>query len=606
MGRSEVDMKPFKLGNPPTSPFRRAVRGLFQPAIERALQFDTLNRLYAHTQANRNGAHFCERALEALNVTCQVPPESLAHVPTTGPLVVVANHPFGGLEGLMLEALLRRVRPDVKLLANYMLKLIPDLRDSFFFVDPFGHPDSARRNLSSIRAAVRWVKQGHALGSFPSGEVARLTLRDRGIVEPPWSAMIARIVQITGATVVPVYFEGRNSNLFHLLGLLHPLLRTVLLPRELLKKQHSMIAVGIGSPIGPDKLARFEDPKELTNYLRVRTYILKSRRSSGPKPAAAEDPAGPAAPPVPIAAAKPTDVLAREVDALPAEQHLVDSGKFSVSYFRADQAPNLLHEIGRLREVAFRAVGEGTGTALDIDPFDAHYLHLFVWNRQTNEIVGSYRGGLTDEILETQGKKGLYTSTLFQYKTRLLEQIGPALEMGRSFVRPEYQRNHSPLSLLWRGIARFVSLHPRYKMLFGPVSISNKYSSLSKQLLVAFLQQNRSLPALAQWIKAKTPPRFRPIRDWSGQATSVVVRGLEEVDELIGEIEADMKSMPVLLRQYLKLNSKLLGFNVDPDFGDVLDALMLTDLTQISRAVLVRYMGRKEAEAFLAHHGETF
>jgi putative hemolysin len=267
---------------------------------------------------------------------------------------------------------------------------------------------------------------------------------------------------------------------------------------------------------------------------------------------------------------------------------------------RADEIPHTLREIGRLRELTFRTVGEGTGKPLDLDRFDAHYLHLFVYHAGRREIVGGYRLAPVDQTVSRHGPAGLYTSTLFRYRAPLLDQLSNAIELGRSFVRPEYQREYAPLLLLWKGIGRFVAERPRYRCLFGPVSISNTYQSLTKRLLVAFLRMNRSLPNLGRLVEPRNAPRFARADAWADALATTAVRDADEVDVLVAEIEHDRLTMPVLLRQYLKLNARLLGFNTDPAFGDALDALMLVDLTQVSRAVLARYMGREGAEAFLS------
>jgi putative hemolysin len=261
----------------------------------------------------------------------------------------------------------------------------------------------------------------------------------------------------------------------------------------------------------------------------------------------------------------------------------------------------VLKEIGRLREIAFRAVGEGTGRAVDLDRFDDWYQHLFIWNDRDNEVIGAYRMAQTDRVVRRQGLSGLYTRTLFWYQHSLLDAIGPALELGRSFVRLEHQRSFGPLMLLWKGIGRYVARHPRYRMLFGPVSISNDYHSMSRQLLVRFLRDNRYLEALARLVKPRNPPRFRR-SDLDARFTTRIVSDLEEVDELVREIEAQQRSIPVLLRQYLKLNGMLLGFNVDPQFGHVVDGLVLIDLTRVDRRILEHYMGREQAARFLMHH----
>jgi putative hemolysin len=358
------------------------------------------------------------------------------------------------------------------------------------------------------------------------------------------------------------------------------------------------VKVRIGSVIPQKRLAQFQSSEELVAYLRVRTYILRGRRATQetnhakPSPRVGE----------PIALAQDPSIVATEIASLPATQQLAAMGSLACFWASATQIPTTLREIGRLRELTFRAVGEGTGTALDLDRFDNHYLHLFVWNAKTREIVGSYRLGLTDEIRARAGAAGLYTSTLFHFRRELLDQIGPAIELGRSFVRPEYQKEYAPLSLLWKGIGTFVARHPQYKMLFGPVSISNEYQSLTRQLLMSFLRMNRYLPSLAKLIRPRNAPRIAPVVDWDPKVMGTIVRDIDEVDGLVSEIESERLSVPVLLRQYLKLNAKLLGFNVDPSFGDVLDALMLVDLTQVPRAILTRYMGSDGASGFLKHH----
>ncbi len=613
---------PFTLDPTIENPLRRALFTASKPMINQTLALHQLNGIYHAIQASPGDGSFCAKALDTLNVSFRVPTEQLARIPKTGPLVIVANHPFGGLEGLILPTLLEKIRPDAKLLANYMLNMIPDLRDQMFFVDPFGGSEAARRNLSSVRSAIHHVRNGGVLGVFPAGAVSHLHVRQRSICDPPWNDTIARIVIKTGAPVVPVFFEGRNSDLFQIMGMIHPRLRTMMLPRELLKKQHSHVSLRIGSPIAPARLKNLSGAAAMTDYLRVRTYLLKSAESPSASPASsttnethdATDTAIPdskknkharklARHELPVIDPVPVEKLRHDIDALPAEQTLLHAGDRVVMFGRAPQLPHILREIGRLRELSFRLVGEGTGQALDLDIFDQTYLQLFVWDRHCEQIIGAYRLGPTDEILPIAGKRGLYTSTLFRFKTKLLEQIGPALEMGRSFVHPDHQKSFAPLLLLWKGIGHFVARYPRYRKLFGPVSISNQYSSVSKQLLLAFLRMNRYLPDLGKLLRPKNPPRFRSEQQIGHKQANVVVGSIDEVNELLADLESDGKMMPVLLRQYLKLNARVLGFNIDPDFGDVLDGLVLVDLTTVDRKVLTRYMGVDNTAAFYDYHG---
>ena len=592
-------LRPFRIPNRCAGPVRRALFASTRPVIEKAMAFDVLNGIYARVHDRHHPVHFVRNSLDALGVTIDVSDDDLSCIPTKGPLVVVANHPFGGLEGLVLLSLLSRVRPDARVMANYMLHRIPDLRQAMFFVDPFDRTQSPSRNIAALRSAIRWVCRGGALGVFPAGEVAHLSMRRRCVIDPPWSETVARLIRRSDATVVPVYFDGRNSDLFQLLGLVHPLLRTVMLPRELLRKRDSRVIVHIGSPVAHQRLHSLTCPSHMTAYLRMRTYILKGR---GPRDVAAAAPRrwrdG-----APIVRPMPADALRRDIDALATCQRLLETDSVAVYYAGTDQLPNVLPEIGRLRETAFRAVGEGSGHAVDLDEFDQWYLHLFAWDRKVRKIIGAYRMGPTDKILPQRGKAGLYTATLFHYKSRLLEQIDPAIEMGRSFVHPDYQKQYAPLMLLWKGIGRYLVANPHYKRVFGPVSISNDYNSITKQLLIAFLKLNRYLPDLGKLIRAKNPPHIAPVGDWDPKQTSTALRDINDVNELVREIEADRKSMPILLRQYLKLNAKLLGFNVDPEFGDVLDGLMLIDVCDIDRTVLNRYLGEDGAPQYLAYHG---
>ena len=588
--------KPFKIAVGRNRPLRDTMLRASRPIVERALRFPAMNAIYEEIQSWRDDhRHFSDKALAALGIKVDVLAEQLERIPKQGPVVVIANHPFGGIEGLILCSLLRQVRPDAKLLANALLSMIPDLRDAFFFVDAFESRSAIGRNIGPTRQAMKWVKDGHLLGAFPAGEVSHLALRKRAIVDPPWNPTTARIIQKTGATVVPVFFDGQNSRLFQVAGLIHPRLRTVMLPTEMLRKRNAPVTVRIGSPIAPQRLARFDDPNNLNDYLRVRTYLLKpdARREQ-------EQPATPNA--KPIIAPTPRATLLDEVADLPDEQHLLTQGEFEVFYMKGPQAPGLMRELGRLREITFRDVGEGTGLETDIDRFDDYYIQLVVWNREKSEIVGGYRLGPTDEILPKFGKDGLYTSTLFKFRKNLLQQIDPALELGRSWVATEYQRSYAPLMLLWKGIGAYLVKNPRYRRLFGPVSISAEYSSMSKHLLTAFLTLHKFLPDLARLVSPRNPLKRKEVRQFDRRAFSTVAGSLEEANDLITELEADGKPIPILLRQYLKLNGQLMGFNVDPDFGNVLDGLILIDVPSIDPRVMKKYLGAETGEAYLQYH----
>jgi putative hemolysin len=599
-----LDARPFTLEIEGLDPWRQAFLRIAGPIAEHTLGLSRLNEIYAETGRRPDSRAFADRALEALGVSLRPSHGGARSIPDRGPLIVVANHPFGGLDGLILLALLGAVRPDGKLLANHLLGRIPDLAGSLFLVDPFGGADAARRNVRTLKAAARWVRDGGALGVFPAGEVSHFDFASHTVTDPAWSATVGRLVQLTRAPVLTVHFDGRNSPLFQVLGLLHPRLRTALLPRELLRRRQTTVTAQIGSLIPYRKLERFTAAAELTAYLRSRTYLLSGRGSS-----TTEQNALPLSRRLrlvqPIADPLSPAEVAAEIDALPPDRVLSSSSELTTYYARGHEIGAVVDEIGRLRELAFRGVGEGTGRERDLDRFDRHYVQLFVWHRERREIVGGYRLGLVDEILSRTGPSGLYTTTLFRFKPRLLDQLTCAIELGRSFVRPEYQRDYAPLMLLWKAIGRFVVQNPRYRLLFGPVSISNEYQSLSKYLMMVFLQANRYRPSLGRLIEPRRSPRLPFFRDWDPARTGRIVRDLDEVDELLREIESNRRAVPTLLRQYLRLNARLLAFSRDPGFSDVVDSLMLVDLIEVDRAILTRYMGREGVEGYLAHHVEV-
>jgi putative hemolysin len=570
---------------------------LIAPQLEQLLGLRDLEQTYQQVRASGSPRELLEAVFDDWNVRVQVSDVDLSRVPSTGAAVVVANHPFGGIEGMALALVLLSVRPDVKVLANRMLGRIPELRELFAFVDPFERSDSPRRSVAGLREAARWLRQGGLLAVFPAGEVAHLHLRHRAVVDPPWLTTVARLVRRAGCPAVPVWFTGVNGPLFQLVGMVHPALRTAMLPRELLARRGATLEARIGTPVPSSQLTACATDADMTALLRARTEILAERPAGGNPPV---QPRRTPTRPSPVVQAVDPARLEREIAALEDNACLVASGPHRVFVADAYRVPSVMRDIGRLRELTFRAAGEGTGRELDLDRFDESYEHLFVWHAEQRRVVGAYRIGRTEPLLGAEGLDGLYTSTLFRFSPRLFESTGPALEMGRSFIRIEDQRSFTALLLLWQGIGRYVVRHPECATLFGPVSISADYASASQQLIVAFLKQNAYRHPWSRWVRPRSPFRSRPSRVIRRGVADV--RDLDEVSRFIAELEADGKGAPVLLRQYLKLGGRLLGFNVDPDFSNVLDVLVMVDLRRTDRRILERYMGRDGAREFLAHH----
>jgi putative hemolysin len=569
---------PFHIDILPGAPLSRAAFTVARPLLERVLAFNTCRTLYRKAQQTLDEP-FESRALRALDIKADVTEADLDRVPRSGPVIVAANHPHGVVDGLLLMSAIRRIRPDIRVLTNQLLARIPELRDSCLFVDPFDGPGAEARSRAGLRAAHLWLRAGGALIVFPAGEVAHAQAAGVERTDSTWKPAMSRLAIATGAPVIPAFIRGCNSPMFYAAGRVHPLLRTLLLPRELLKKRGSTLAVRFGPAIHVDRLAGGTPAATAVVRRAVESLAhLPSMASATPHT---------------------TTAIAAEVAALSSDCRLVDNGSFQVFCVRSEQIPAALREIGRLRAITFRAVGEGSDAALDLDRFDEKYLHLFLWDNDKRQIVGAYRIGQTDRIVADSGVGGLYTRTLFRYDERLIQRMpAPALELGRSFIRAEYQKNYNALLLLWKGIGRFIARHPEYRLLFGPVSISARYSDTSLQLLMAFLRQNHFAAEFGELVAALHTPRIGP----APAAAAFIPQSVDEANSLVERAEADGKGMPVLLRQYLKLNARLIGFNVDPAFGEALDALMLVDLTRVDLPILNRYLGRADATRFLAYH----
>jgi putative hemolysin len=593
-----IDLHAAMSGKAPNGLIYRLV-----PAAEHLLSINKINRIHQSCPAGIDAKAFCRFCLTQLGVDYAITEEEIATIPRKGPLVIMANHPFGGIEGIILAEILLQTRPDVRILGNYLLTRIPALAPLIIPVDPIHPRQSAIANARALKSAMDWVADGGTLLTFPSGEVSHFNLKTAKVADPPWSPHIAKLVMRTRAKVVPVHIRGRNSLLFNAMGVIHPRLRTLLLPRELTNKSGSTIQLTMGHPIHWRKLTDFATAEEVADFLRLNAELLKHRKSHCAKwtafnfPRPAKGRSGKQ-----IVAPVPKDILLREIDALPGSAQLVVQKEFRVYLTTAHQSPSIMREIGRLREISFRDVGEGTGQRLDIDGFDDHYLQLFLWNAEAQEIAGAYRIGRSDRILKSIGRSGLYSTTLFNYRPQFFHHLGNTLELGRSFIRTEYQKKFGCLAILWRGIGEFVARNCQYRYLFGPVSISQNYHTISKNLIVAFLRHNTMDPNLSPMVKPRKPVKIRKSVSRAAPLGRLEKNAIGEISMLVSEIEQDNKGVPTLIKHYLKLNGQFLAFNLDKDFANVIDGLVWVDLLKTDEKIIERFLGARGMRDFYAYH----
>jgi len=601
---SNKDYKIFKItADNITNPVLRFLTRLFGPLIERAIGLQELNDIYRNACLLPDDECFCERLLQVMNIELEIKEGALEKIPVDGPVLVTSNHPFGGIDGIILLACLRRGRKDSKAMVNYMLSVIPEMREMFIYVDPFDTQSSVKTNMRPMRECMTWLKEGHLLFVFPSGEVSSYDKTQKMIRDPDWNTGIATLARKTDATVIPMFVQGSNTKLFNLAGMIHPRLRTILLPRQLIKKYNKTIKVEIGSPVIPKEMKEsFKTSKDLLQYIRLRTYILSARSKNTPRPGHIK--VTPELKPMePVIDAVPLETLQREIESLPEDSFLTSSGSLNAYIVHREEIPHMIREIGRLREVTFREVGEGTGKSIDIDRFDEYYLHLFIWDTEEERLVGSYRLGQTDRIIAEFGIKGLYTNTLFKFNNRLTDAINPALEMGRSFIRKEYQKTYSPLFMLWKGISIYISRNPQYRILFGPVSITNDYNQVSRDMILTTMRLKYMNSKLKHLVKAEKPPKSPTKAEWNLPDYTSIFHDIEHMSECVSEIEEDGKEIPILLRQYIKMGGEILSFNIDPDFSSVIDALIMVDVSKTPMKILKRYMGSEQAIKYLEDVG---
>ncbi|RDC61858.1 hypothetical protein AHMF7616_00447 [Adhaeribacter pallidiroseus] len=560
-----------------TPAFFKKNLGFLAPWLMRLLQLDQLNQIYQQSHT-LHGLPFIDNILEQLQVKYEIDAQELAKIPAKGAFIAIANHPYGGLDGLLMLKILAALRPEFKMLANPILKKLPNIEDFLIPINPFKTP--TQNQVPGVRKALRLLQDDVPVGLFPAGEVSSWQKKSHKVMDPEWHAGLAGLIHKAGVPVVPIYFSGGNSIYFNVLGIFHPFLRTLRLPAELLNKEGLCVKIRIGKPIPYSELSQLPAP-ELLPYLRAKTYALGTRflKNNYYWPSKLTSPAN-----KPIIPETDALLLQQELAQLSTENLLFTHQHYQVYVAASSQIPNILREIGRLREITFREVGEGTHHETDLDVFDQHYEHLFMYDTRAQLIVGAYRLGIGKEIFQQFGRSGFYLHSLFKLKKHFIPILERSLELGRSFVRAEYQKKTLPLLLLWKGIAVFLTGKKHCQYLLGPVSISDYFSATSKSLIVEFIREHYFDHDLATLVTPRKKFRYRSSSYYSENILKKNIHSVKSLDELIAEIEPRHLRLPVLLKKYLKQNAKIIGFNIDPKFSNSLDGLLIMNVKDISSA----------------------
>lgn len=547
------------------------------------MKINQVNELFAAAQP-KQGIEFIDAILEGCGIDIEFDERELRNIPKTGSFIAIANHPYGGIEGLVLLKMLLTVRPDAKLMANFLLKKIPNLSDFFIAVNPFENVEHSS-SISGLKNTLELLNSGTPIGIFPAGEVSTFKVEQQQVTDKLWHPVVGKIIAKAKVPVIPIYFHGNNGLLFNLLSLIHPALRTAKLPSELFNKHGHTIKLRIGKPINVLEVPDYNNSSKLLNFLRARTYALGTGLEEEKKIFNPRNLFKIKREPQDIVPEINSAILEKEVEPLRDNYKVWTEKNYEVFIVPTSVIPNVIREIGRLREITFREIGEGSNKAIDLDEYDIYYNHLFIWDFEAKLIVGAYRIGLGDEIFYSVGKKGFYVNELFKLKTQFTPILRKSLELGRSWIRKEYQTKPLPLFLLWKGILKFLIDNPRYRYLIGPVSISNSFSNFSKSLIVDYINRNHFDHELAQYVK----PRKKFKVDFASIDTDLLMAGEDSfkgLDNLISEVETRNMKVPVLLRQYIALNAKIISFNIDPKFADCLDGFLVLDLEQVPQDIL--------------------
>ena len=568
--------------------------------LMKLLKISTLNKVYDRNRHLKDVA-FLNGILDDLQIKFEIPEEDLKRLPKDGAYITISNHPLGGIDGVLLLKLMLEREPNFKIIANFLLHRIHPLKKYIMPVNPFENLKDAKSSVVGIKETFRHLSDGKPLGIFPAGEVS--TYKDgKLMVDKPWEEGAIKVIRKAQVPVIPIYFHAKNSRLFYLLSKISGTFRTAKLPSEVFSQKNRVIKVRVGKPISVTEQNEYKTLEEYSEFLRKKTYMLANPFEKESHFLPTPSLKIPKSPKTIVTAANSEKMIAEVDAARNSDCRLLQSKNYEVFFTESHQIPNILHEIGRLREITFREVGEGTNESIDLDKHDKYYHHLFLWDSDANKIAGAYRMGLGSKIYPKYGINGFYLNDLFRFEPELYDMMHKSIEMGRAFIIKEYQQKPMPLFLLWKGIMHTTLRYPEHKFLLGGVSISNQFSDFSKSLMIEFMKSNYYDPYIAQYIHPKKEYKVKlkdADKDFIFNETEA---DLNKFDKIIDELEPGSLRLPVLIKKYIKQNAKVVAFNVDPLFNNAVDGLMYIRIADIPESTMKPVMEEFQKELERKQH----
>lgn len=563
-------------------------------AMMRITKITKVNELYDKLK-DKVGKDFFDSFVRERDLKYIVFEEDLAKIPKTGPFILVSNHPLGAIDGILMAKILTEIRPDFKVMGNFLLEKIKPMEPFVISVNPFENRKNLRNSATGMRETLKHLENGGCVGIFPAGEVSNKNNEFNEILDKAWEKPALKLIKMAKVPVIPMYFHAKNSAMFYHLAKLHPDLQTLLLPSEMMAKREKPIRIRIGKQVSVKALEEHDNIEEVGEFLQKKIYILKSyyekRRSIAEQLNLPNLKLN-----FPIT--KEENVVQNIIDETPQEDLLADienlskgekmlfrNGNYEVYFAKYSEIPSIMREIGRQRELTFRKIGEGSNLPFDLDQYDEYYHHLFLWDSAAKKLVGAYRMALGSEVMKKHGIQGFYTSSLFEFDQELQPFFRKVIEMGRAYISTEYQQKPLPLFLLWRGIVHVCLRNPEHKFLMGGVSISDKFSEFSKSLMIEFMRSHYYDSAVAQYIHPKNEFKVK-LKDRDKHLFfDEVESDLNKLDKIIDDLEPQMR-LPVLIKKYIKQNAKVISFNVDPTFNDAIDGLMYIRISELPESTI--------------------